>query len=344
MKDYSKRIQNLRNRRQDTISKAFSVSESFNRNQYGESISYALESMEQIDPQYTTNTYKACERVQVHIKDGLREAGIQVDFRYQGSVPTNTHIKNYSDIDLLTIHEGFVTLQPPQKPDYPYQGNPVNDLKTMRIKIYRILDSVYTAVTIDDTGSKALKISGGSLAREIDIISCNWYDSVKYSETNDEDYRGVNILDRDKNIRIVNYPFMHIYWINEKDAKVAGNEKRLIRLLKTVRSDSDQEIKLSSYDIASLVFRMDDSLLQLPHRHRLELLERCDVYLTKVISDSVLRDSLYVANGTRKIFSDDGAKLSEVIKLKKELRELIDDIGITIRPLYETIQKAEVNY
>lgn len=344
MKDYNKRIQNLRARRQDSITKAFSVSESFRRNQYGEAISYALESMEEIDPQYTRNTYEACEKVWGHLKSGLAEAKIDADHRYQGSVPTNTHIKNYSDIDLLAIHQGFITLEPPQKPTYPYQGDPVEDLKSMRVKMYRILDSVYSAAKIDDSGSKALTISGGSLNRTIDIISCNWYDSVKFSETNDEDYRGVNILDRDKNRRILNYPFMHIYWINHKDTAVNGNEKRLIRLLKTLRSDADEEIKLSSYDIASLVFRMDDSSLILPHRQRLELLERCDSYLANVIVSPALRDSLNVANGTRKIFCDDGAKLGEVIKLKKELRDLIDDIAVAIRPLYETIQKADLNY
>lgn len=344
MKDYTKKIQNLRSRRQDSITKAFSVSESFKRNQYGDPISYALESMEPIDQQYTHNTYTACEKVWGHIKNGLAEANIDADYRYQGSVPTNTHIKNYSDIDLLTIHQGFITLEPPQKPMFPYQGDPVQDLKSMRSKTYRILDSVYSAATIDDTGSKAISISGGSLNRKIDVITCNWYDSLKFSETKDEDYRGVNILDRDKNSRILNYPFLHIYWINYKDGKVNGNEKRLIRLLKTLRSDADETINLSSYDIASLVYRMDDSSLTLSPRQRLELLERCEAFLAKIISDSVFRDSLYVVNGTRKIFSNDGAVLSELVKLKRELTELIEDIGIAIRPLYETIEKAEVYY
>jgi len=344
MKDYNKRIQNLRARRQDAITKAFSVSDSFERNQYGESITYALESMEQISPEYTQNTYKACEKVQGHIQPGLREHGIYSDFRYQGSVPTNTHIKNYSDIDLLTIYTGFYTLEPPQIPSNPYYGDPVEDLKNMRVKIFRILDSVYPAADIDNTGSKALTISGGSLNRKIDIISCNWYDTLKHTETKDEDYRAIQILDRDKNARIMNKPFMHIYWINYKDLQVNGNEKRLIRLLKTLRSDADEEIKVSSYDIASLVFRMENASLLVNPRQRLDLLQRCDDFLARVITDSTFRDSLYVANNTRKIFCDDGCKLNELVKLKRELHELIEDINTSLRPLYETIQKAELNY
>lgn len=344
MKDYNKRLVNLKLRRQDVMTKAFSVSDSFKRNQYGEAITYTLEAMEPIDAAYTNNTYEACEKIQVHLKKGLSEYNIDVAFRYQGSVPTNTHIKLYSDVDLLTIHEGFVTLEPPQKPAYPYVGNPVTDLKDMRLKIYRILDSVYSAAKIDDSGSKALTISGGSLNRTVDIVSCNWYDSVNYSNTKDSDYRGINVLDRDNDRRILNFPFMHIYYINSKDSIVNGNEKRLIRLLKTLRYDSDVDIKVSSYDIASLVYRMDNSVLMASKLKRLDLLDNCNLFLQKVISDSSFRDNLEVANGTRKIFCDDGAKLSEVVKLQKELGELIQDINSSVKPLYETLNKAEVNY
>lgn len=326
------------------LTKAYAVSESFKRNQYGDSITYTLEAMDQIDPVYTQNTYDICDKVKGHLKKGLLEYQVDVDFRYQGSVPTNTHIKLYSDLDLLTIHQGFVTLQAPQKPDFPYEGNPVEDLKDMRRKINRILDSVYTAVKIDDTGSKALTISGGSLNRTIDIVPSNWYDSLKYSETKDEDYRGVNILDRDNNRRITNYPFMHIYWINWKDGLVNGNEKRLIRLLKTLKNDADEKITISSYDIASLVFRMDNSALMASKVKRLDLLDNCNSFLKKVISDRGFRESLDVANSTRKIFCDVGANLSEVMKLQKELNELIEDINSSVKPLYEALSKAEVIY
>jgi hypothetical protein len=344
MKDYYKRLEHLKQRRQDVLTKAFSVSESFKRNQYGEAITYTLEAMEPIDESYTRNTYDACERIQGHLKKGLSEYKIEAAFRYQGSVPTNTHIKLYSDIDLLTIHEGFVTLEPPQKPTYPYQGNPVANLKDMRNKVYRILDSVYSAAKIDDSGSKALNISGGSLNRTIDLIFCNWYDSVKYTETADADYRGINLLDRDNDRRILNFPFMHIYFINTKDVQVSGNVKRLIRLLKTLRSDADEEIKVSSYDIASLVFRMDNSLLMASKLKRLDLLDNCNSFLKKVISDSTFRDSLHVANSTRTIFCDDGAKLAEVVKLQKELNELIQDINSSVKPLYDALGGAEVIY
>jgi hypothetical protein len=344
MANYTNKLEKLKNRRQDIITKAFSVNESFNKKTYGESTTYALEAMEEISADYTNNTYKQVERVQNQLKPGLKEYGINVDFRYQGSVPTNTHIKLYSDIDLLTIHQKFFTLEPPLQPTYPYFGDTLADLKELRSKTFRILDTVFTACDIDDTGSKALTISGGSLNRKIDIISSNWHNSVRYHNSNDEDYRGVKILDRENNREILNFPFMHIYWINHKDNEVGGNEKRVIRLLKSIKADADEEINVSSYDIASLVFRMDNSYLLTNRNQRILLIKNTNEFLIKVINDATFRESLDVANGTRRIFCKDGAKLEEVVKLQKEVEALVFEITRELKPLYENLEKSNLYY
>lgn len=344
MADYKQKLEKLKARRQDTITKAFSVTDSFNKKSYGESTTYALEAMEEISKDYTENTYKQVDRVKSQLGPGLKEYGIDVEFRYQGSVPTNTHIKVYSDIDLLIIHQRFYSLEPPLVPAISYTGDPLADLKELRSKAFRILDTVFTACEINDTGSKALTISGGSLNRKIDIISSNWFNSVSYDKYTIETNRGINILDRDNNRRITNFPFLHMHWINEKDKEVYGNEKRLIRLLKSIKADADQEINVSSYDIASLVFRMDNSSLLVNRNERLKLLYNCNQFLDKVINDMTFRDTLYVANGTRKIFCSDGAKVDEVVKLKNELQSLINEIATELIPLYETLEKSNIYY
>ncbi len=344
MANYRNKLQNLKARREDFITKSLFVSESFNRNQYGDSTTYALEAMEPISETYTQNTYKACDKVKAQLLPGLKEYGIDVEFRYQGSVPTNTHIKLYSDIDLLTLHGAFYTLQPPQEPTSPYLGDALEDLKNLRRKTFRILDTVYTACEIDDSGSKCISISGGSLNRKIDVISSNWYNSLDYAQYPYEANRGIQILDRDRNQSIINFPFLHIHWINEKDEKVNGNEKRMIRLLKSLKADAEKEIKVSSYDIASLVYRMDNSSLLFSSFERLKLLKTTNDFLLKVVNDSTFRETLSVANGTRKIFTTDGAKVEEVSKLQKELQDLIVSIATEIRPLYESLEKSNIYY
>jgi hypothetical protein len=347
-KNYKTRIESLRARRKDDLTKSIIVSEAFNKSTYTETIRYVYESMQEIDPAYTKKTYEACDKIKNHLTPGLTEAGISVDYDYQGSVPTNTHIKLYSDIDLLAINTEFETLQLPQVTPFPYQGNPVEELKKMRKKAFQILDTVYSACKIDDTHSKALRISGGTLNRHIDIVFCNHYNSNEYEKTKNKYYRGINVLDRDRDRRIINYPFAHIQHINAKDVRVNGNEKRLIRFLKTLKIDAKEEsgiaINLSSYDIASLVFRMEDSQLTLSPSKRLLLLNNCRTFFNKVITDKTFRDSLKVANGTRDIFCDEGAQLSELVKLNNELNDVITDILYESKPIFDTLEKAEINY
>jgi len=237
MANYKNKLASLKSRRQDSLTKLFSVSESFNKNVYGESTTYAMEAMEPISETYTQNTYKASEKVQNQLRAGLKEYGIEVEFRHQGSVPANIHIKNYSDIDLLTIHGSFFTLQSPQVPIIPYLGDPMEDLKNLRRKTFRILDTVYTGCDIDDSGGKCINICGGSLNRKIDIIAANWYNSLDYAQNSVEVNRGIQILDNDNDSRIINFPFLHIHNINVKDGRVGGNAKRMIRLLKTLKAD-----------------------------------------------------------------------------------------------------------
>ena len=119
--DYNKRLEKLRKRRfDDSINKAI-LSEAFDRTSYGQATKYALESMSEMDAEYTKNTYVASEKIQKHLL-GLKEHGFTLTFRHQGSVETNTHIKLHSDIDLLLILENSFSLELPQTAQYPYEG------------------------------------------------------------------------------------------------------------------------------------------------------------------------------------------------------------------------------
>ncbi|MCF0052064.1 hypothetical protein LXM25_18495 [Dyadobacter sp. LJ53] len=344
MTNFTKKLQNLQARRYDISTGKYSLKESFKRGLYGESTTYALEAMEPIEEEYTRNTFRASERVKAQLENGLREYGIEASFRYQGSVPTDTHIRLHSDIDLLTIHEGFVTLEPPQKPDSPYKGDPLQELANLRAKTYRILDTAYPACDVDDSGGKCISISGGSLNRKIDVISSNWYNSLIHNVSHNEIDRGVNVFDKNEWRRIRNFPFRHIFNINLRDSEVGGNEKRMIRLLKSLKADADENIKISSYDISSLVYRMSNGDLFAGASERLRLLQTTDQFFHKVINDQDFRLSLKVANDTRKIFCEEGASVEELQKLRIELQDLISSIQRELSPIYKNLDQSAVVY
>ena len=63
---------------------------------------YALGAMQEVSTEYTRISVETAERVGRQLSVALTANGISVDFRLQGSVPLNVHIRGVSDVDLLT--------------------------------------------------------------------------------------------------------------------------------------------------------------------------------------------------------------------------------------------------
>ena len=71
---------------------------------YSDVLVYIRFAMKGVEPEYTQISKRAGENVKKHL-----EPLNDVEFKYQGSVMSNTHIKAYSDIDLVAISSKFYT-------------------------------------------------------------------------------------------------------------------------------------------------------------------------------------------------------------------------------------------
>src|SRR5262245_5413109 len=122
------RLERLMQRRLDEsiLVRASMANEVYRRIKESESVRYAVGAMQPIDPEYTKNTYAQGDRVRDQLKQRL---GVTCDYKYQGSVTTDTHIKARSDIDLLVIRLGWEWVEPPQPVPNPYQGDPREDMR-----------------------------------------------------------------------------------------------------------------------------------------------------------------------------------------------------------------------
>jgi hypothetical protein len=69
-------------------------------------IRYALGAMQAVGAEYTKNSIEEGDRIKEKLRTSLL-GEIDVDFRYQGSVPLDIHIKGVSDIDLLVLRDDF---------------------------------------------------------------------------------------------------------------------------------------------------------------------------------------------------------------------------------------------
>ncbi|GIW83137.1 MAG: hypothetical protein KatS3mg105_4944 [Gemmatales bacterium] len=342
------RLQRLRARRTDPtdpMEKYARANEVYDRmTETSSAVKYAIGAMQPIDPTYTHNTYNEGERVRNQLEKNLGSYSIVCDFDYQGSVTNDTHIRAKSDIDLLTLHCAFVSLEPPQKPSSPYKGNPVDDLLILRKASIRILTDRFPEATVDSTGSKSVAIEGGSLRRKIDVVASNWRNTNEYARTRLKRDRGIHILDAHKRIRLPNLPFLHNDRIHNKDERTMGGLRKAIRLLKSLKYDADDGVDLSSYDIAAIVHAMEDQDLIVMKGMELVLLEKCKQFLDYLAGNQWYRESLEVPNGTRKIFCSEGASLTGLNELRREVDQLHHDIENDLTRSFRKLAEARIEY
>lgn len=295
---------------------------------------YVRLAMMAVDDSYTQKTKEAGKRVEQHLKGRLSN----VSFRYQGSVMTDTHIKGYSDIDLLVICENFyiydvnavqnaintyswkytpLQLYKLQSVDNNtrYQGNVYADLRNLRMECESVLRGTYQKC--DTSHAKAIRITNQDLHRDVDIVVANWYDNVNSIINDDEKYRGIQVYDKEKNIKCTpDYPFLSIDRINSRSTETGGRLKRMIRFLKNVRADSKRPIDLSSFDINAICYAIDAS--QYKDLYYTELVFVVLRQLYKIMQDPGYRENLKSVDGNEAIFSkkqkvDEAAKLADEV-------------------------------
>lgn len=339
----SRRLDRLYGRRIDPeITTATQLNEVYKRITNSDSVKYTLGAMQPIDPDYTAATFAEGDRVWNQLDKNLSSTNDCVK-RYQGSTTNDTHIKAKSDIDLLTILTSSYDLEAPQTPDNPYEGDPVQDLIGLRREEISILENVFPEAIIDRSGSKAIAIEGGSLRRKIDVVPCNWYNTNLYTKYNDETYRGVKILDADKKIRIGNTPFLHNALIDIKDRRVNGGMRKAVRLMKSLKYDTEA-INLTSYDIVAIAYNMDDDLLNFRHEMELAILESCCQYCNRLLWDENLRARILVPDQHRTVFKEGHATKSGLSDLAIELTDLRNDVVNENTRSFQKLTDARIYY
>lgn len=324
IRSISQRYQRLLNRRAPAEDRLIVRFREAYEQESGEHTKYILGACRPVDSKYTQRLLDQGDRIENQLQKRITDRYPEIQFRRQGSVSNNTHIRYYSDIDVLTIIDKFVTIQHPQVPQWPYQGVPEDDLLVLRRVCVKELDAAFPKTDIDDEGSTAISISGGSLACKVDVVPSNWFNTNDFAQTNLEYTRGIMVLDKYKMDRNTNYPFLFNQRLHEFDQSKSGVPRLLIRLMKTIRADAEEEglaIEFSSYDICSVVYRMLPSLFTFNLHTPLDIFRNFLVWSERVINDSVLRDSLLVIDETRKIFNET-KKYGEFRKLHSEAVEL----------------------
>lgn len=341
------RLERLAARRTDhTLFEAAAKSyESYRTLDVPESIRYIIGSMQPIDLRYTERTIEQGQRVREQLEKRLAEG---VQYRFQGSVVNDTHIKQHSDIDLLVFVEKFTFVKKPLEPRYPYQGDSVQDLRDLRQQTREALETAYPAVEVDDSGDRSIELSGGSLARNVDVVPAAWLDTMEFEQTKNEIHRGVEVFNKSDGTFDANYPFKNAAEIDEKDRRCGGGMRKAARFMKTLKADSDA-IKLSSYDLAAIAWNMPDASLNYGMPWDLKIFYGCRDFVRRLVDDADLRASLTVPDGSRRVFAHGHATLDGAKALFAEIDELAGQVSRSVeahvtREIKPGVPELQIHY
>lgn len=218
-------------------------------------------------------------------------------------------------------------------------------IRDIRAKSERILAVNFPKANVDCSSSKCICVSGGSLAREVDVVPAIWFDTIKYQSSSQDHDRGVKIYNKSDDEFLLNFPFTHIKLVNDRDALYGGNLKSVIRLMKNMIADMPDYKKrvvkqLSSYDLAAIGYHMNENLYA-PYYMKLSLVEKTRAHLAFLLAAKDYRSSLSVPDQSRKIFDNDG-KVEALSILSKEMDDLAVSIFKELQPLRSAYDSSAI--
>lgn len=351
--DFDERLARLRTRRMDeqnAVLASRGFGEAYEKRSSNKATRYALGAMQEVDPRSTQISLEEAQKVEKNLKEGLEPESIFPDFRLQGSVPINVHIRGVSDVDLLVIEGRYLCYERCEggrKSYSPYtgRGELTDDVLFLRSKSEEVLDRRFWGATVDKSPAKSIQLSNGSFRRKVDVVPSNWFDTAEYQITLKEPHRGVQIVNKYTRESISNFPFLYMSEIESKSLETNEGARMGIRLVKNVKNDADSEIKLSSYDIGSLVYQCPSNYITHFVARDLMILSGVERWFDELSRDRARATSLMTPDGTRRIL-DEPAKWEGLVKISGELRDLVQSVEkelITTReymyPDRETLRK-----
>jgi hypothetical protein len=322
--NYVRRLQNLQDRKFDRELRATNFSNSATASDIPDNVKYMVEAMRPIDDKYNQRTVEAATRAQNHLENGF-QLHVSRAYRTQGSVKTKTNIKVHSDFDLLTIIDRYnFPENQPVPPERQYTASePDADIHELRKQATEILKKQYDEV--DDSGDKSISIFNKALNRKVDVVFCFWYRSNKYDETQNEHYNAVYLYNFPKKQKMLDYPFATIANVNYKGDITSDGSRRGIRLLKTLRADSETELKtLKSFQLTSIVHSISDDKLQYTSGTELNIAKVVSDEMKLLLDDPTYRKAVKSPNGLENPFEKDDV-ISDIKSLKEDLDTLILD-------------------
>lgn len=310
--NYELLINNLRKRRFDEAKAQPITSDAFTNRGYPNALRYTLESMLEIDHSYSYKVFSIAKKIQDAIAVSFDNKPVDVDFRYDGPIQTETHITLFGDVTLLTL----IT---------PQTDKPWEEIKFI---IREIITLMKTLPFVKNTGfnnQHEIVVITEKPSSRVVIQPAVWLNNQNYMETRREIERAICEYRFGEKLKRNHMPFKNIARINAKDERTKGGVKKMIRLLRTLQKDSETPINLEAHEISAMVYDIPERQLKFSEKQALSLLSVVSAQLTRLCTDKKYFETLKAPSEQEIIFGSKPKK-AEVVKLKKSLDKLMNDL------------------
>ena len=239
------------------------------------------------------------------IRMGKQEFEIRIFI--QGSYANKTNIRAESDVDIAVVMENsFETLYRRGITDSVYNFHSVPS--TFRQFKQEIMDALIRCFGSDDVErhNKSIHVQGNTYRKDADVVPCLRYRNYTRDYRNDpENYIGGIVIKADDGTRIINYPEQHIKNGVIKNSNTSFRFKKMVRIVKNIRSIMEDNRYPSASNISS--FLIESLLWNIPDAFYLKYSSLLDIFENIISFLQINRQnisSFYEINGIKKINDD----------------------------------------
>jgi len=303
-------------------------------------LDYVLEAACPVSSGITQQLIEQSNLLEAQLKKAYDSQDIRVEFILAGSVALNTHISENETIDLMVVFNGFKY----QEEEIKFDEIHFQEIIALRNYTTKILKNLYPEANIDDSQPLALEMSTKSMSNYAFrlLFGHRLYTNTSASGFNSLTQQ-IAILNNQTSEFECCDPEKARFKLDRKDQNMRGNIRLLTRLLKNLITDSDSSLKLSGYEITSIVYSLEDATLYKPSDQILFLLLECNLFLKRLIEDPFTRRLVRSPEGNQVFNTGDETKtLTKMVNLKTELENLLKHLVLEI-DLYTKIPLKKAN-
>ncbi|MDA3892046.1 MAG: hypothetical protein PF517_10330 [Salinivirgaceae bacterium] len=251
------------------------------------------------------------------IQSDLFEENILVEIKNIGGIANNTYINQDETADLLIV------LKETNENKDQNELSKLKELIQLREFTKIVLRNKFPEALLDDSQPLAIKLS-------IPSKPCNFCYYFGYFLTNDDKASGDFPINNE--IKLLNYqsrslctsnPIKMITEVQKKDRQTHGNTKNLIRILKSIKTDSIDPICLTGHQITCIIYAMDNFTLSKPSGQLLFLLLEVSLFLKKIVENPYVAPSLRNPDNNLLL---EHSNLDSFRNGSKQLKQGVDDL------------------